>query len=100
MSSDESVQLLRGIERELDSVEGLDVEAEAGWDHGRTLETHFASQHGDHVAPTAAGRRDEPRAVGDARLHQLVRRRGLVSERTPGVNFLERSAEAHACTSG
>ena len=94
MSSDQSVQLLLGIEHELDSVEGVGVKAECGWDHVRRLETHVASEHGDHLTPTAGSTRHEPRAVGDTRLHPLVHRRGIV------LSFLERSAEAYARTFG
>jgi len=52
--SERVIQRLLGVERELVSVEGVGVEAEADWDHLRTPETylgylrtaHFASPHG------------------------------------------------------
>jgi thiol-disulfide isomerase/thioredoxin len=52
--SERLIQRLLGVERELVSVEGLGVEAEADWDHLRTPETYlgfgrserFASLHG------------------------------------------------------
>ncbi len=52
--SERVIQRLLGVERELVSVEGLGVEAEADWDHLRMRETylgygrtsHFVSRHG------------------------------------------------------
>jgi thiol-disulfide isomerase/thioredoxin len=41
--SERVIQRLLGIERELTSVEGLGVEAEADWDHLRTPETYLGS---------------------------------------------------------
>jgi thiol-disulfide isomerase/thioredoxin len=46
------IQRLLGVERELVSVEGLGVEAEADWDHLRTPETYLGHARGD-------GRADE-----------------------------------------
>ena len=39
--SEQSIQRLLGVERELVSVEGMGVEAEADWDHLRTPETYL-----------------------------------------------------------
>jgi thiol-disulfide isomerase/thioredoxin len=51
--SERVIQRLLGIERELVSVEGLGVEAEADWDQLRTPETYLGSGRGEHFA--AAG---------------------------------------------
>ncbi|HEY3007638.1 MAG TPA: thioredoxin, partial [Micromonosporaceae bacterium] len=44
------IQRLLGVERELVSVEGLGVEAEADWDHLRTPETYLGSVRGERFA--------------------------------------------------
>ena len=62
--SERVIQRLLGVERELVSVEGLGVEAEADWDHLRTTETylgygrseHFASPHGSAFVERRAAR--------------------------------------------
>jgi thiol-disulfide isomerase/thioredoxin len=48
--SERSLQRLLGIERELVSVEGIGVEAEADWDHLRTPETYLGSGRGEGLA--------------------------------------------------
>jgi thiol-disulfide isomerase/thioredoxin len=48
--SERVIQRLLGVERELVSVEGLGVEAEADWDHLRTPETYLGSGRGEHFA--------------------------------------------------
>jgi thiol-disulfide isomerase/thioredoxin len=48
--SERVIQSLLGIERELVSVEGLGVEAEADWDHLRTPETYLGSGRGERLA--------------------------------------------------
>src|SRR5919107_4191659 len=48
--SERVIQELLGIERELVSVEGVGVEAEADWDHLRTPETYLGSARGNNVA--------------------------------------------------
>jgi thiol-disulfide isomerase/thioredoxin len=48
--SERSIQQLLGIQRELVSVEGLGVEAEADWDHLRTPETYLGSGRGEGLA--------------------------------------------------
>jgi SAM-dependent methyltransferase len=179
--SERVIQRLLGLERELASVEGRGVEAEADWDHLRTPETYlgygrgerFASPHGpgyderrayalperlrlnhwaligdwtvgrEQVVLEAAGgsiayrfqardvhlvlssRAPEPipfrvllddealgpshgvdvdedgnGALGEGRLHQLVRERNAVRERTLKITFLEPGAEAYAFTFG
>jgi thiol-disulfide isomerase/thioredoxin len=54
--SERVIQRLLGIERELVSVEGLGVEAEADWDHLRTPETYLGYARSENFAsPTHAG---------------------------------------------
>jgi hypothetical protein len=48
--SERVIQRLLGIERELISVEGAGVEAEADWDHLRTPETYLGSARGERRA--------------------------------------------------
>jgi thiol-disulfide isomerase/thioredoxin len=48
--SERVVQRLLGIERELVSVQGLGVEAEADWDHLGTPETYVGSDRSEHFA--------------------------------------------------
>jgi thiol-disulfide isomerase/thioredoxin len=45
--SERTIQRLLGVERELVSVEGAGVEAEADWDHLRTPETYLGSARGE-----------------------------------------------------
>jgi thiol-disulfide isomerase/thioredoxin len=48
--SERTIQRLLGVDRELVSVEGRGVEAEADWDHLRTPETYLGFQRGEHFA--------------------------------------------------
>jgi thiol-disulfide isomerase/thioredoxin len=48
--SERTIQRLLGVERELVSVEGLGVEAEADWDHLRTPETYLGHERSEHFA--------------------------------------------------
>ncbi len=48
--SERVLQQLLGVQRELVSVEGLGVEAEADWDHLRTPETYLGFQRGERFA--------------------------------------------------
>jgi thiol-disulfide isomerase/thioredoxin len=48
--SERVIQRLLGLERELVSVEGLGVEAEADWDHLRTPETYLGYARAEHFA--------------------------------------------------
>jgi thiol-disulfide isomerase/thioredoxin len=48
--SERVIQRLLGVERELVSVEGLGVEAEADWDHLRTPETYLGDGRGERFA--------------------------------------------------
>jgi thiol-disulfide isomerase/thioredoxin len=47
--SERVIQQLLGVERELVSVEGLGVEAEADWDHLRTPETYLGYARSEHA---------------------------------------------------
>jgi thiol-disulfide isomerase/thioredoxin len=60
--SERVIQGLLGIERELVSVEGLGVEAEADWDHLRTPETYLGYGRSEHFASPDGAAFDEPRA--------------------------------------
>jgi thiol-disulfide isomerase/thioredoxin len=48
--SERVIQQLLGIERELVSVQGLGVEAEADWDHLRSPETYLGHERSEHFA--------------------------------------------------
>jgi|SRR5215211_7459739 len=48
--SEQRIQRLLDVERELVSVEGLGVEAEADWDHVRTPETYLGQGRGERFA--------------------------------------------------
>ena len=83
------IQRLLGVERELVSVEGLGVEAEADWDHLYTPETYLGSARSEHVAspderagslrPQSLGTRWR---VGDRGEH-VVARHGRRQHRLP-----------------
>ena len=60
--SERVIQGLLGIERELVSVEGLGVEAEADWDHLRTPETYLGYGRGERFASPDGAEPDEARA--------------------------------------
>jgi thiol-disulfide isomerase/thioredoxin len=59
--SERVIQRLLGVERELLSVEGVGVEAEADWDHLQTHETYLGYSRGERLAADGAAF-DEPRA--------------------------------------
>jgi len=60
--SERAIQRLLDVERELVSVEGLGVEAEADWDHVRTPETYLGYGRGEHFASPDGAAFDEHRA--------------------------------------
>jgi thiol-disulfide isomerase/thioredoxin len=60
--SERVIQRLLGVERELVSVEGLGVEAEADWDHLRTPETYLGYARSEHFASANGAAFDERRA--------------------------------------
>jgi thiol-disulfide isomerase/thioredoxin len=59
--SERVIQRLLGVERELVSVEGLGVEAEADWDHLRTPETYLGYGRSERLASTDGAAFDERR---------------------------------------
>jgi thiol-disulfide isomerase/thioredoxin len=60
--SERVIQKLLGLERELVSVEGLGVEAEADWDNLRTRETYLGYERSEHFASPDVAAVDERRA--------------------------------------
>jgi thiol-disulfide isomerase/thioredoxin len=60
--SERVIQRLLGVERELVSVEGLGVEAQADWDHLRTPETYLGYGRAEHFASPGAAEFDARRA--------------------------------------
>jgi thiol-disulfide isomerase/thioredoxin len=60
--SERVIQRLLGVERELVSVEGLGVEAEADWDHLRTPETYLGYGRSERFASRDRAAFDERRA--------------------------------------
>jgi thiol-disulfide isomerase/thioredoxin len=62
--SERVIQALLGVERELVSVEGRGVEAEADWDHLRTPETYLGYGRGERFASPGGAALDERRAYG------------------------------------
>jgi thiol-disulfide isomerase/thioredoxin len=69
--SERVIQRLLGVERELVSVEGFGVEAEADWDHLRTPETYLGYERTEHFALPVGAAFDERRS------YQLPERLGL-----------------------
>ena len=59
--SERGIQRLLGVERDLVSVDGLGVEAEADWDHLRTPETYLGYGRSEHFASPDGPAFDEPR---------------------------------------
>jgi hypothetical protein len=59
--SERVIQQLLGVERELVSVDGLGVEAEADWDHLRTPETYLGYARSEHFASPDRAAFDERR---------------------------------------
>jgi thiol-disulfide isomerase/thioredoxin len=59
--SERVIQQLLGIQRELVSVEGVGVEAEADWDHLRTPETYLGYERGEQFASPGGAAFDQRR---------------------------------------
>ena len=81
--SERVLQSLLGVERELVSVQGAGVEAEADWDNLRTPETYLGYGRGEHFASSDGAARDQSRAYelpGRLRLNEW----GLAGEWTIG----------------
>ena len=60
--SERVIQRMLGVERDLVSVEGRGVEAEADWDHLRTPETYLGYGRSEHFASPDGAAFDERRA--------------------------------------
>jgi thiol-disulfide isomerase/thioredoxin len=60
--SERVIQRLLGVQRELVSVQGLGVEAEADWDHLRTPETYLGYGRSERFASADGAAFDKPRA--------------------------------------
>jgi thiol-disulfide isomerase/thioredoxin len=60
--SERVIQRLLGVERELVSVEGVGVEAEADWDHLRSPETYLGYARGERLASPDGAAHDQRRA--------------------------------------
>jgi thiol-disulfide isomerase/thioredoxin len=60
--SERVVQRLLGVERDLVSVEGLGVEAQADWDHLQTPETYLGYERSEHFASPERPAFDQRRA--------------------------------------
>ena len=80
--SEHRIQRLLDIERELVSVEGVGVEAEADWDHLRTPETYLGHARGEAVPAPAVAEMDARRRVDD-RARERRARRGWREHRLP-----------------
>ena len=59
--SEREIQRLLGLTRELVSVKGIGVEAEADWDHLRTPETYLGYGRGENLASPGGAAFDQPR---------------------------------------
>ncbi len=81
--SEHEVQRLLGIERELVSVEGAGVEAEADWSHLRTPETYLGHLRGERFAAVDGAALDEP-GVYEVPAHMALNHWGLAGEWTVG----------------
>jgi thiol-disulfide isomerase/thioredoxin len=81
--SERVIQRLLGVERELVSVEGLGVEAEADWDHLRTPETYLGSGRSEHFASPDGATFDERRTY-ELPEHLRLNRWALAGEWTIG----------------
>jgi hypothetical protein len=104
--SERVIQRLLGVERELVSVEGLGVEAEADWDHLRTPETYLGYGRGDRFASPETVALDAPRRYelpAPLRLNHwalagdwTIGREYVVLDRTGGsIAYRFRARDAH-----
>ncbi|MGH8868769.1 MAG: redoxin domain-containing protein [Actinomycetes bacterium] len=96
--SERVIQHLLGVERELVSVEGLGVEAEADWEHLRMPETYLGYARGEHFAAPGGAAFDRRRGyVLPERLP--VNRWALAGEWTfrPEFVVLDRAGGSIAC---
>jgi thiol-disulfide isomerase/thioredoxin len=90
--SERVIQRLLGVERDLVSVEGVGVEAEADWDHLRTPETYLGYGRGESFASPGGVAYDERRTY-ELPERLRVNQWALAGEWTIGS---EKAALAHA----
>jgi thiol-disulfide isomerase/thioredoxin len=81
--SERVIQRLLGVQRELISIEGVGVEAEADWDHLRTPETYLGYGRGDEFASPDGASFDKPRAY-ELPVHLHLNHWALAGEWTIG----------------
>src|ERR687893_2066559 len=81
--SERVIQRLLGVERELVSVEGLGVEAEADWDNLRTPETYLGYERSEHFVSPGGAAPEERRAYKFPR-HLGINQWALAGEWTIG----------------
>jgi thiol-disulfide isomerase/thioredoxin len=96
--SERVIQRLLGSERELVSVDGVGVEAEADWDNLRTPETYLGYARGEHFASPGGAAHDQRHAYElPQRLH--ANRWALTGEWTIGREnvVLDRAGGSIAC---
>jgi thiol-disulfide isomerase/thioredoxin len=90
--SERVLQRLLGIERELVSVEGAGVEAEADWEHLYTPETYLGAARGENLVPSEALRLNRWALSGDWK----VEREKVVLERAGGsIAYRFHARDAH-----
>ena len=96
--SEHVIQRLLGVERQLVSVEGLGVEAEADWEHLRTPETYLGYARGGQFASPGGAAFDERRAY-ELPERQRLNHWALAGEWTIGREnvLLDRAGGSIAC---
>ena len=86
--SERVIQRLLGVDRELASIEGFGVEAEADWDHLRTPETYLGYGRSEHFA-SPDGRAFDERHDYELPKRLRVNHWGLAGEWTVGREKVE-----------
>jgi thiol-disulfide isomerase/thioredoxin len=81
--SEREIQRLLGLTRELVSVKGVGVEAEADWDHLRTPETYLGYGRGENLASPGGAAFDQPQGYEPPE-HLNLNRWSLVGDWTIG----------------
>jgi hypothetical protein len=91
--SERTLQKLLGIERELLSIEGLGVEAEADWKHLRSPETYLGYARGERQAREAKNLRPNEWALGGA--WEIESERVVSSEPGGTIAYRFHARDAH-----